>query len=125
MKGKHMRSLLLTFLLAAGAVVAYGADSAPLTGNWQVHTSGAGQESDYACTITQKDTDLSGSCTPDEGTVQISGNVAGKAVTWTYKGQYGTISFKGTLDDTAKKITGTVKAEDYGIEGEFSASQSK
>jgi hypothetical protein len=56
--------------------------------------------------------------------VQISGKVDGKSVTWSYKGQYGTVSFKGTLDPSTK-IAGTVRAEDYGVEGEFVATQSK
>lgn len=122
-KGKHMRRLLLPFLLAAVALVAYAADSTALSGKWQVHTSAAGRESDYACTFTQKDSDLTGTCNPDEGTVQISGKVDGNSVTWSYKGQYGTISFKGTLDPPTK-IAGTVRAEDYGVEGDFVATQS-
>lgn len=115
--------LLLTFLLAAGCVVAYAADTPSLTGKWQVHTSAAGREDEYACAFAQKDTDLTGSCVPDEGTVQIAGKVDGKTISWSYKGQYGVIAFKGTLDPLTK-ITGTVTAVDYGVEGQFVATQS-
>lgn len=119
-----MRTLLLSFLLAGAAVATYGVDNASLSGKWQVHTSAAGYESDYACAFTQKDNDLTGSCIPDEGTVQISGKVDGKTITWSYKGQYGTISFKG-IQDPPTKIAGTVTAADYGVEGQFVATQSK
>jgi len=118
-----MRTLLLSFLLAAGAVAVHAADSPSLTGKWQIHASAAGRESDYACAFTQKDNDLTGSCVPDEGTVQITGKVDGKTITWSYKGQYGVISFKGTLDP-ATKITGTMTAVDYNVEGQFVATQS-
>jgi hypothetical protein len=119
-----MRLVLAFFLLAAGAFGSRGADDPSLTGKWQVHASAAGRDIDYACAFTQKDNDLTGSCSPDEGTVQITGKVDGKTVTWSYKGQYGIISFKGTLDP-ATKITGTLTAVDYGVEGEFVATQSK
>jgi hypothetical protein len=119
-----MRLLLVPFLLSAGAFVASGADNPSLTAKWQVHTSAAGNESDYACAFTQKDNDLTGSCMPDEGTVQITGKIDGKTITWSYKGQYGTILFKGTLDP-ATKIAGTVTAVDYGVEGQFVATQSQ
>ncbi len=119
-----MRTLLLSLLLAAAAVATHGVDDTSLTGKWQIHASAAGRDIDYACAFTQKDNDLSGSCMPDEGTVQISGKVDGKTITWSYKGQYGVISFKGTLDP-ATKITGTLTAVDYGVEGEFVATQSK
>jgi hypothetical protein len=118
-----MRLLLVSFLLSAGAFVAYAADNPSLSGKWQIHASAAGRDIDYACAFTQKDNDLTGSCAPDEGTVQITGKVDGKLVTWSYKGQYGIISFKGTLDP-ATKITGTLTAVDYGVEGEFVATQS-
>jgi hypothetical protein len=119
-----MRPVLVFCLLAAGAIVAHAADNPSLTGKWQVHTSAAGYESDYACAFTQKDNDLTGSCIPDEGTVQIAGKIDGKTITWSYKGQYGTISFKGILDPSTK-IAGTVTAADYGVEGQFVATQSK
>jgi len=123
-KGNQMRRLFLLFVLAVGAVATYGVDNASVSGKWHVHTSAAGYESDYACTFTQKDSDLTGSCTPDEGMVQISGKVEGKLISWSYKGQYGNISFKGTLDPPTK-ITGKVTAADYGVEGEFVATQSQ
>lgn len=122
-----MRVLLASLLLAASAA-AFAADDAALTGKWQIHTSAAGHESDYPCTFAQKDTELTGTCSPERGDVQISGKVDGKKVTWTYKSQYEgnslTVTFKGSFDSTAK-ITGSVVAEEFGVEGEFTATQPK
>ena len=127
-KGEPMKILLLSFLLAAAAVLAPAADNASLSGKWQVHASAGGNESDQACTFTHKADDLTGSCTSDRGTVQIAGKVDEKNVTWTYKSEYNgsplTVTFKGKLDSPAK-ITGTVRAEEFGIEGEFTATQSQ
>jgi hypothetical protein len=123
-----MRTLSLPFLLASAAVLAPAADNPSLTGNWQVHTSAAGNESDQACIFAQKDHDLTGSCNTNRGTVQISGKVDEKKVTWMYKSDYNgsplTVTFNGTLNSTTK-ITGSVRAEEFGVEGEFSATLSK
>ncbi|WP_321475946.1 hypothetical protein [uncultured Paludibaculum sp.] len=121
--------LLLTFLLLATvAAAAFAADTASLTGKWQIHTSAAGNESKYSCTFTQKESDLTGSCSPERGVVQINGKVEGSAVRWTYKSDYNgsplTVTFKGTLDSTGK-ISGSVVAEEFGVEGEFSATPEK
>jgi hypothetical protein len=60
--------------------------------------------------------------------VNISGKVDEKKITWMYKSEYNgspiTVNYKGTLDSTTK-ITGTVNVEEYGAEGEFTATQSK
>lgn len=121
-----MKLLLASLLLASAYVAAFAADDAFLTGKWQIHTSAAGRESDYPCTFTQKKNDLIGSCSPERGAVQISGKVDGKKVTWTYRSEYEgsplTVTFKGTFDSTGK-ITGSVVAEEFGVEGEFTATR--
>ena len=72
--------------------------------------------------------DLTGSCTSDNGPVKISGKIDGKKATWTYKSQHDgsplTVIYKGTLDSLTK-ITGTVSAVEFGIDGEFTATRSK
>ena len=128
LKGHAIKQWFASLLLASASVAACAADSASLNGKWQIHTSAAGRESDYPCTFTQKNDDLTGNCSPEQGTVQISGKVDGKKVTWTYKSEYAgsplTVTFRGTLD-SAGKITGSVLAEEFGVEGEFTASQPK
>lgn len=123
-----MKPLLLSCLLTSSAVLVPAADTASLNGKWQIHTSAAGRESDYGCTFTQKENDLTGDCHPEHGPVQISGKVDGQKVTWRYKSTYDgsplTVTFKGTLE-SATKITGTLTAEEYGVDGQFTATQSK
>ena len=123
-----MKTLVLTVLLGSSAMIAAAADNAALSGQWKVHSSIAGYDNDQTCTITQKGNEVSGSCTSDQGTVQIVGKVDEKKVSWLYKSEYNgsplTVSFKGTLNSEAK-ITGSVTAEEYGVEGEFTATLAK
>ena len=75
-----------------------------------------------------KDKELTGTCNTDRGSVQITGKVDEKNVTWKYQSEYNgsplTVSFKGTMD-SATKIKGRVAAEEFGVEGDFTATQSK
>jgi len=123
-----MKLLLASLLLASASVAAYAADDASIAGKWQIQTSVAGNESTYPCTFEHKESELTGGCSPELGAVQIKGKVEGKKVTWTYKTEYNgsplTVTFKGTLD-AAGKIAGSVVAEEYGVEGEFTATQPK
>src|ERR1700732_1079059 len=98
-----MKISLIAFLLAAAAVIALAADDASLSGKWQIQRSAAGNESQQDCTFTQKNSDLTGTCnSTDRGTVQISGKVDGKSVTWTYKGESPggpvTVVYTGTIE---------------------------
>ena len=116
------RPLLVLSLSAA----AFAAD--PLAGKWSVHSNIAGSESDQSCTWTQKDADLSGTCTSDRGTVNISGKVDGTKVTWSYKSEYNgtplTVNYEGTLG-AETKITGTVTVPEFSADGNFTATQTK
>jgi hypothetical protein len=123
-----MRIPLIAFCLAASAALVPAADEASLSGKWQIERNAAGNQSQQDCTFTQKSLDLTGTCSSDRGTVEISGKVDGKSVTWTYKGDSPggpvTVVYKGTFD-SANKITGTVTAVEFSIGGEFTATRSK
>lgn len=124
-----MKIPLIALLLAAAAVPAPAADDASLTGKWQIQRSAAGNESQQDCTFTQKNGDLTGTCnSTDRGTVEISGKVNGKNVTWTYKGESPggpvTVIYTGTVE-SATRITGKVTAVEFSIEGDFTATRSK
>jgi hypothetical protein len=128
-KGEPLKIPLVAFLLAAAAVLAPAADDASLTGKWQIQRSAAGNDSRQDCTFAQKNNDLTGTCnSTDRGTVQISGKVDGKSVTWTYKGESPggpvTVVYTGTVE-SANKITGKVTAVEFSIEGDFTATRSK
>jgi hypothetical protein len=123
-----MKTMLLSILLASAATFASADDNPSLSGKWQVHNSIAGNESDQACTFTQKDTDLTGSCTSEKGSVNVSGKINGKKVTWSYKSEYEgtplTVNYEGALDSPTK-ITGSVNVPEFSADGDFTATQSK
>jgi hypothetical protein len=125
-----MRSVILSVVLASTSVLALAADSASVTGKWNVHSNIAGNESDTVCTLTQKDADLTGSCKTTEGKDSKStGKVDGTKITWSYDSEYNgsplTVKYVGTLDAAAGKIAGTVSVEQFGVDGDFTATAAK
>jgi hypothetical protein len=123
-----MKSLLLIVVLASTSVSAVAADNASISGKWNVHSSIAGNESDSVCTLTQKDTDLTGTCKSDTGEGKATGKVDGTKITWSYDSEYNgtplTVKYAGTYDPAASKITGAVSVEQFGVEGDFTAAPS-
>jgi hypothetical protein len=122
-----MKRQLFVFLWAMAPVIVAAADDVSLSGKWKIQRSAAGNDSQQECTITQKSSDLTGSCaSADRPAVQISGKVDGKSVTWTYKGDSPggpvTVVYTGTIE-SSNKITGKVNAVEFAIEGEFSATR--
>jgi hypothetical protein len=75
-----------------------------------------------------KDTDLTVSCTSDNGTQNsTAGKVDGKKITWTTKSEYNgsplTINYEGKLD--SDKIVGSVTVVEFSVEGDFTATPVK
>lgn len=124
-----MRTLFLSALLASAAAASLAADNASLSGKWKIHNSIVGNESDVECTFTQKGNDLTGSCTSEQGTAKTTGKVDGMKVAWSYDSEYNgtplTVSYSGTLDSAADKFSGTVSVEQFGVDGDFTATQEK
>jgi hypothetical protein len=104
------------------------ADNVSLTGKWKIHQTVMGNASDSDCTFTQKENDLTGSCTSDQGAGKFTGKVAGNKVSWTYESEYNgaplTVKYAGTLDSTGN-IAGSVNVEQFGVEGDFTATPVK
>src|SRR5579859_501487 len=115
----------LTLLFASSAFAA-GAPS--LTGQWSIHNSISGSESDQECKFVQTDNKLTGTCKSDGEEVKITGNLDGKKVTWEYDSEYNgtplTLTYTATLGDT-DKISGNVDVQPYGVTGDFTATPSK
>jgi hypothetical protein len=123
-----MKSLLVFALLASAAALA--ADTTPLAGKWKIHSSIAGNESDGECTLTQKDNQLGGSCKTTDGKDSPAvGSVDGTKITWSFESEYNgtalTITYTGTLDAVAGKVSGNVNVEPFGVDGEFTATAVK
>ncbi len=124
-----MKTPLIALLFMAAPILALAADGISLSGRWQIQRSAGGNDSQQDCVITQKNRDLSGTCeSADRGTVQISGKVDGKNVTWTYKGESPggpvTVIYTGAVE-SENKISGKVNAVEFSIEGEFTATRLK
>jgi hypothetical protein len=125
---KYMKKSLIASLLIFGAVSASAAGAPNLTGNWAVHNSIAGNESDQECKFVQSDNKLTGTCKGAEKDVKITGSTDGKKVTWKYESEYNgtplTLTYTATLDDSGK-IAGSVDVDPFGVTGEFTATPSK
>lgn len=125
---KTLLHLSVAVALIAAPSLAPAADNVSVAGKWHVHTSIAGNDSDSDCTFVQKDADLTGTCTTDQGSVQLTGKVDGNKVTWSYKSEYNgtelTVKHEGTLG-TDSKITGTVTVPEFNVDGDLTATQTK
>jgi hypothetical protein len=114
-------------LLFASSAFAAGAPS--LTGQWSIHNSIAGNDSDQQCTFSVVDNKISGSCKgSDNNSVQVSGSVDGDKLTWKYEVDYNgtplTLVYTVTGGD-ADKITGSIEVQPFNVSGDFSATPSK
>jgi hypothetical protein len=118
--------LASTALLFASSAFAAGAPG--LTGQWSVHNSIAGNESDQECKFIQTDDKLTGSCKSADKEVQITGGLDGKKVTWQYESEYNgsplTLVYTATLDGS-EKISGSVEVQPFGVTGDFTATPAK
>jgi hypothetical protein len=119
---------LLFLALALASTVPAQAQSVSLTGTWAVIADISGNQSEQTCTFTHKDTQLTGSCEGERGSVTITGKIEGKTVTWQfdteYEGQRLTPVYTGTIE-SAEKVVGTVDVQGMGVSGEFTATKGK
>lgn len=123
-----MKKLLaLSTLLLAASAFATGAPN--LTGNWTVHNSIAGNESDQPCKFVLTDNKLTGSCkSQDDKDLEVSGTLDGNKLIFKYESDYNgtplTLSYTATLDDSGK-IAGSVEVQPFGVSGDFTATPVK
>lgn len=123
-----MKNVLSAFALLLGSsIVAVAAPN--LTGQWSVHNSIAGNESDQQCTFVQSDTKLTGACKSEEGKdLPVTGTLEGNKITWRYDSEYNgsplTLTYTATLDDSGT-IAGSVEVDPFGITGDFTATPAK
>jgi hypothetical protein len=119
----------LIFGMVIASATALAADAPTLNGKWNVHLNIAGNESDTMCVFTQKDVVLTGTCTSEGAEHPLTGKVDGKIFTWSYPSEYQgsplTVKYKGSLDETATKLKGTVTVDEFGVDGDFTGEFSK
>ena len=114
-------------LLFATSALAAGVTS--LSGQWSVHNTIAGNESDQECKFVQQDNAITGSCKSAEGKdLAVTGTVDGKKVTWKYDSDFNgtalTLTYTATLEDSGK-IAGGVEVQPFGVTGDFTATPVK
>jgi hypothetical protein len=120
---------LLAFSSLAFASSAFAAGAPSLTGQWSIHNSIAGNESDQPCKFVLTDNKLTGTCkTQDDKDAPVTGSLDGKKLTWQYESEYNgtplTLIYTATLDDSGQ-IAGSVEVQPYGVTGDFTATPSK
>jgi len=124
-----MKLGILALLLAPLAMPAAAPDT-QLAGKWTIHYVIGGQEGDFACTFTQKEKDVTGSCAGAQGqaTFEITGKLEGPAVTLQHKAEYNgdqlTLTYTGKAE-TAEKIAGAVNVAPMGVDGDFTLAPTK
>jgi len=119
------RFALAAAALALSSTSALAADTPALSGQWTVHNSVAGNESDQPCTFEQKDTALTGTCKGMDGKdIPVTGSFDGKKVTWKYEMDFNgstlTLTYTATVEDP-KKIAGSVDVQPFNMTGAFTA----
>lgn len=123
-QGKMKKVLLVPVFLLATAALAAGTPD--ITGQWAVHNSIAGHESDQKCTFTQADGKITGTCQSDtdEKPAEVTGTVDGNKAAWKldvdFNGTPITLNYTATLDDSGK-IAGEVEVDPFGVTGDFTA----
>jgi hypothetical protein len=121
------KRIALPLLFASVVAFAQAPDAGLFSGKWKVHSIVSGNEYDTECTFVQKDNDVTGTCTTDNGPAKLTGKVDGKKLSWSYESEYNgaplTLKYSGTLD--AGKIDGDIDVVQYNVGGGFTATQEK
>src|ERR1700722_17064221 len=127
----HSRLTLASIFLFGASILTspIGAAEAPtIAGQWTIHQSIAGNESDQDCSFSVSDAKISGTCKGNDQASKVTGTVDGKKLTWKYDTEYNgstlTLTYTATLDD-ADKFSGSVEVAPYGVSGTFTAQRAK
>jgi hypothetical protein len=118
------RSILFAAILIASFQTANAAD---VSGSWHVTGSISDNPIDTTCTLTQKDTALTGTCVRKDGkTVDATGSVKDDTIAWHYNSEYNgdpiTITYTGKLAKDGT-LAGTIVVDPYNAQGDFTATK--
>jgi hypothetical protein len=100
------------------------AGAGDVSGEYKVRNDIAGNVSEMTCTLTQKESAVTGNCVTEQGqTVEIAGNTQEDKIDWVFKSLYEgnpiTLTYKGSIAEG--KISGNVTVEEFNVTGEFTA----
>jgi hypothetical protein len=121
------RKMLIPSLFVFAASI-FAADAPNIAGQWAVHTTVEGNESDQDCTFTHEENIIGGTCKYEQQTMKVTGSVEGKKAVWRYNAEYNgstlTVTYTATLDNP-DKISGSVDVEPMAVSGDFTAKRTK
>jgi hypothetical protein len=127
-KARFMKIRMKSLLAVCALALSLAADTASVTGKWKILSSIGGTENETVCTFSQKDSAVTGNCTSDKGTMEITGKVDADKVTWSYKSEYQgtalTVRYAGAMA-SASVIKGSVEVPEFGAFGDFTANRSE
>src|SRR5436189_5071500 len=72
-EGPVNKFVSLSAMLLAAAAALSAADNGPLAGNWKLYSNIQGHESDLACTFTQTNDQIAGTCNSERGVLAVTG----------------------------------------------------
>ncbi len=124
-----MKRLLPAVAVLSGAISAFAAAPADISGTWTTQTEVQGIAVNETCVIAETaDGILSGTCDTSGGVFKITGKVTDKRVTFThpafYQAQDMTVSFFGTLDEPTS-ISGSIDMQPINAGGSFAMKKIK
>lgn len=116
---------VLVLVLFLGSIGAYAQGDSTVSGQWRVHSTFSGYQTDALCALTQRGNKLTGTCTSEDGKYQLEGLNDGAKVAWFYETEHSgiqaTVKFTGSLDTATRRISGSVYVPQFDTNGTFTA----
>ena len=119
-----MKQWIAIGLLMAAPAVAAAPDDVDLNGTWALSGEVSGVQVIETCTLTQKETSITGSCDTSTGKYDTTGKIDGKTIVFKHGGKYEgtelTITYTGKYG-TDGALNGTMDVDPFNVTGSFSA----
>jgi glucose-fructose oxidoreductase len=116
---------IFALALFLSSIVACAQDGNTVSGQWRVHSTFSGYQTDTLCALNQRGSKLTGTCTSEDGKHQLEGLNDGAKLSWFYETEHSgiktTVRFTGSLDLATSKISGSVNVPQFDTDGTFTA----
>jgi len=113
----------LVFSLILSSAIGVGQSRTSISGTWRVHTLIDGNDMVSECDFSQTGASVSGTCSSEQGTVDVVGQVKAPSVSLSYDSDYNgtasTITLTGTV--AGQRMTGKVSVDPDEASGKFTA----
>lgn len=116
-----IKRLVLSLILSSA--IGVGQSRTSISGTWRVHTLIDGNDIVSECDFFQTGANVSGTCSSEEGTVDVVGQVKAHLVSLSYDSEYNgtasTITLTGSV--AGPRMTGKVSVDSDEASGKFTA----